>query len=94
MSNLVKNNNNEFVFNNTNNRLTFTDQKNTVTLDTENTFVDGDIVLNTLVTKAVLNMTSNDTDHKTFQIQVPNGSSSNNITFTFEVDNNGNVIVS
>ena len=69
-------------------------QVNTVTLNTENTFVDSNIVLTTKVTKAVLNTTSGDNDHKTFQIQVPNGSSSNNITFTFTTDTDGNVTVS
>ena len=73
--------------------LTFsTDQKNTITLSTEHTFVDSNIVLNTLVTKAVLNTTSGDTDHKQFQIQVPNGNSTD-ITFTFAVDSSGNVLV-
>lgn len=67
-------------------------QKNTITLSTENTFVDSNIVLNTLVTKAVLNTTASDTEHKSFQIQVPNGNSSD-ITFTFTVDSNGNVLV-
>ena len=71
--------------------LTFTDQKNAITLSTENTFVDSDIVLNTLVTKAVLNSTSGDADHKTFQIQIPNGNST--MTLTFTADTNGNVVV-
>lgn len=71
--------------------LTFTDQKNTITLSTENTFVDSDIVLNTLITKAVLNSTSGDTDHKTFQIQIPNGDST--MTLTFTADTSGNVVV-
>ena len=66
-------------------------QKNTITLSTENTFVDGDIVLNTLVTKAVLNTITTDTDHKTFDIEVPNGAST--ITFNFTVDSSGNVLV-
>lgn len=69
-----------------------TNQKNTITLSTENTFVDSNIVLNTLVTKAVLNTTTSDTEHKSFQIQVPNGNSTD-ITFTFAVDTNGNVLV-
>lgn len=68
------------------------DQKNTITLSTENTFVDSDIVLNTLVTKAVLNTTASDTEHKSFQIQVPNGNSTD-VIFTFTVDNDGNVLV-
>lgn len=66
-------------------------QKNTITLSTENTFVDGDIILNTLVTKAVLNTITTDTDHKTFDIEVPNGDST--ITFNFTVDSSGNVLV-
>ena len=69
-----------------------TDQKNTITLSTQNKFVDSNIVLNTLVTKAVLNTTASDTEHKSFQIQVPNGNSTD-ITFTFAVDENGNVLV-
>lgn len=69
-----------------------TDQKNTITLSTQNKFVDSNIVLNTLVTKAVLNTTTSDTEHKSFQIQVPNGNSPD-ITFTFTVDENGNVLV-
>ena len=79
----------------TNNTGTITfenDQKNTITLSTENTFVDSNIILTTKVTKAVLNTTADDTDHKQFQIQVPNGDSTD-ITFTFQVDANGNVLV-
>ena len=72
--------------------LTFTNQKNTITLETENTFVNSDIELITKVTKAVLNTTTADTDHKQFQIQVPNGNSTD-ITFTFTVDSDGNVLV-
>ena len=68
------------------------DQKNTITLSTENTFVDSDIVLNTLVTKAILNTTTSDIEHKSFQIQVPNGNSTD-VIFTFTVDNDGNVLV-
>ena len=67
-------------------------QKNTITLSTKNTFVNSNIVLNTLVTKAVLNTITSDTEHKSFQIQVPNGNSPD-ITFTFTVDSNGNVLV-
>ena len=81
---------------NTNNIGTFTfskEQKNTITLSTEGTFVDSDIVLNTLVTKAVLNTTTSDTDHKQFQIQIPNGNSTDNITLTFTVNAEGNVLV-
>lgn len=81
----------------TNNTGTITfqqNQVNTITLNTENTFVDNDIVLTTKVTKAVLNTTVADTDHKTFQIQVPNGGSNSNITFTFTTDTAGNVTVS
>ncbi len=68
-----------------------TDQKNEITLSTANKFVDTNIVLTTKVTKAVLNTTTNDTDHKSFDIQIPNGNSTT-ITLHFEV-NNGNVIV-
>ena len=78
--------------NNTGNITFATNQKNTITLSTENTFVDSNIVLNTLVTKAVLNTTANDTDHKNFQIQIPNGNSTD-ITLNFAVDANGNVLV-
>lgn len=67
-------------------------QKNNITLSTNKKFVDSNISLTTLVTKAVLNTTSGDTDHKQFQIQVPNGNSTD-ITFTFTVDTDGNVLV-
>ena len=67
------------------------DQKNTITLSTKDTFVDSNIVLNTLVTKATLNSNSSDTDHKSFDIQVPNGTGT--IIFNFAVDANGNVLV-
>lgn len=80
----------------TNNTGTITfqqNQVNTITFNTENTFVDSDIALTTKVTKAILTTTSTDTDHKTFQIQVPNGSSSENITFTFTTDTAGNVTI-
>ena len=71
--------------------LTFSsNQINTITLNTENTFVDKTIVLTTKVTKAVL---STDTDHKIFQIQIPNGNPDENITLTFTTDDTGNVIV-
>ena len=76
--------------NNTGN-LTFTNQKNAITLSTENTFVDSDIVLNTLVTKAILTSTNGDNDHKVFQIEMPNGNST--VTLTFTADTNGNVVV-
>lgn len=79
----------------TNNTGTLTfedDQKNTFTLKTADRYVNSDIVLTTKVTKAVLNTAPGDTDHKSFQIQVPNGNS--NVTFTFAVDNQGNVTVS
>ena len=72
--------------------LTFTDQKNTITLDTQNTFVDSNIILTTKVTKAILNTASDDTDHKSFDIQIPNGNSTS-ITLNFSVDANGNVLV-
>lgn len=74
--------------------LTFSsNQINTITLNTENTFVDKNIVLTTKVTKAVLNTISTDTDHKIFQIQIPNGNPDENITLTFTTDDTGNVIV-
>lgn len=77
--------------NNTGNITFLNDQKNTITLSTKDTFVDSNIVLNTLVKKAVLNSNSSDTDHKSFDIQVPNGADT--ITFNFAVDSNGNVLV-
>lgn len=67
-------------------------QVNTVTLNTENTFVDSNIVLTTKVTKAVLNKTSGDTDHKTFKIQIPNGAA-NDLILQFTTDTNGNTVV-
>ena len=74
--------------------ITFSEnQKNSITLSTNNKFVDSNIALTTLVTKAVLTTNSQDTDHKTFAIQIPNGNSTD-ITLTFAVDSNGNVTVS
>lgn len=67
-------------------------QVNDITLSTANTFVDKNIVLTTKVTKAVLNTTTNDTDHKSFDIQIPNGNL-DPITLNFAVDTNGNVLV-
>ena len=73
--------------------LTFnTDQKNTITLSTANTFVDSNITLNTKVTKAVLNKTADDADHKTFNIQIPNGNASD-LILTFTTDTSGNTVV-
>lgn len=73
--------------------LTFnTNQKNTITLSTENTFVDSNITLTTKVTKAVLNTTQDDTDHKTFTIQIPNGNASD-LILLFTTDTNGNTVV-
>lgn len=78
--------------NNTGNLTFSSDQKNTITLSTANTFVDSNITLNTKVTKAVLNKTSNDTDHKTFNIQIPNGDAAD-LILTFTTDTNGNTVV-
>lgn len=64
-------------------------QNNTITLSTNQTYINSDIVLTTKVHKAVLN-TSNVAN--TFAIQVPNGNSTD-VTFTFTVDSNGNVLV-
>lgn len=73
--------------------LTFnTDQKNVITLSTKDTFVDSDISLTTVVTKATLNKTSNDTEHKTFTMQIPNGNE-NDILLVFTTDTSGNTIV-
>lgn len=73
--------------------LTFsTNQVNSVTLNTANTFIKSNINLKTKVTKAVLTKTSGDTDHKTFQIQIPNGNAAD-ITLTFTADTSGNVLV-
>ena len=68
------------------------DQKNSIVLSTANKFVDSNISLMTKVTKAVLNTTTSDVDHKSFDIQIPNGNSTS-ITLNFAVDANGNVIV-
>ena len=78
----LNNNSGTFIFAN--------DQENNITLHTEDKFVDSNIILNTINTKAVLNASGNDY-HKSFDIQVPNGTDS--ITFHFEVDTNGNVTV-
>ena len=67
-------------------------QVNTVTLNTANKFVDSNIVLTTKVTKALLNKTSGDSDHKNFTIQIPNGSA-NDIILVFTTDTNGNTVV-
>ena len=78
-----------------NNTETFTfyeEQKNSITLSTSNKFVDGDITLTTKVTKAVLNKTSGDTDHKTFTMQIPNGDA-NDILLVFTTDTSGNTVV-
>ena len=69
-----------------------TNQKNVITLATENKFVDSNILLTTKVTKAVLNTTSGDTDHKTFTMQIPNGIASD-ILLVFTTDTNGNTVV-
>ena len=90
MPQLINNNNGDLVF--ANSPRQYTNQKNSITLSTKNTFVDSDIILNTLVTKAVLNTTVSDTEHKSFQIQIPNGNSTD-ITLTFAVDSSGNVLV-
>ena len=73
--------------------LTFNkEQKNDITLSTANTFVDENIVLTTKVTKAVLTTTSGDTDHKTFTMQIPNGSATD-ILLVFTTDTSGNTVV-
>ena len=69
-----------------------TNQVNTFVLKTANQYSDTNITLTTKVTKAVLNTTSDDTDHKIFNIQIPNGDSTD-ITLTFTVDSNGNTTV-
>lgn len=64
-------------------------QNNVITLSTNKTYVNSNIELTTKVHKAVLNT---NTATNTFDIQVPNGNSTD-ITFTFTVDTNGNVFV-
>ena len=78
--------------NNSDNITFSTNQKNSITLNTENKFVDSNISLTTLVTKAILNKISGDTDHKIFNIQIPNGSASD-LILTFTTDTNGNTVV-
>ena len=79
--------------NNNSDNITFQkNQKNSITLSTKNKFIDNDISLTTLVTKAVLNKTSGDTDHKTFTMQIPNGNA-NDILLVFTTDTNGNTVV-
>lgn len=78
-----------------NNTATFTfsgEQKNNITLSTSNKFIDSNITLTTKVTKAILNTTSDDTDHKTFSIQIPNGNS-NPVLLTFTTNTTGNTVV-
>lgn len=66
------------------------DQVNAFILKTADKYTASNITLTTKVTKAVLNTTSGDTDHKSFAIQVPNGNST--VTFNFTVQN-GQVVV-
>ena len=78
----------------TNNAGTITreNQKNIITLSTSGKYVNSNITLTTKVTKAVLNSTATDTDHKTFNIQIPNGDAGN-LILTFTTDTNGNTVV-
>ena len=78
----------------TNNQGTITreNQKNVITLSTNGKYVNSNIVLTTKVTKAVLNKTANDTDHKTFNIQIPNGDAAD-LILTFTTDTSGNTVV-
>lgn len=69
-----------------------TNQVNSFTLKTANLYAATNIALTTKVTKAVLNKTSGDSDHKTFTIQIPNGSS-NDILLVFTTDTSGNTVV-
>ena len=65
-------------------------QNNIITLLTnQRRYVNSDIVLTTKVHKAVL---TTNTASNTFDIQIPNGNSTD-VTLTFTVDNNGNVLV-
>lgn len=65
-------------------------QNNTITLFTNaKRYVNSDIQLTTKVHKAVLNT---NTATNTFDIQIPNGNATD-ITLTFTVDSNGNVLV-
>lgn len=78
----------------TNNAGTITreNQKNVITLSTNGKYVNSNIVLTTKVTKAVLNKTADDADHKTFNIQIPNGNASD-LILTFTTDTSGNTVV-
>lgn len=78
-------------YNLTNNAGTFTLQKqnNLIEIKANKTYVESDISITTKVVKAVLNSTA---DQNQFQIQIPNGNSTD-ITLTFTVDTNGNVLV-
>ena len=73
--------------------LTFSNQINAFTLKTANLYTASNITLITKVTKAILNTTSGDTDHKSFQIQIPNGSPNSNILLTFTTNISGNTVV-
>lgn len=68
------------------------DQVNTFTLKTADLYMATDVTLTTKVTKAVLTTTSGDIDHKSFNIQIPNGNSTD-ITLTFTTDSNGNTVI-
>ena len=73
--------------------LTFTEnQKNAFVLKTAQLYTESDITLVTKVTKAVLNSTSGDADHKTFQIQIPNGSAGK-LLLLFTTNTSGNTVV-
>lgn len=78
-------------YNLTNNAGTFTLQKqnNLIEIKANKTYVESDISITTKVVKAVLNSTA---DQNQFQIQIPNGNSTD-ITLTFTVDTNDNVLV-
>ena len=78
----------------TNNAGTITrdNQKNVITLSTNGKYVNSNITLTTKVTKAVLNKTAEDTDRKTFQIQIPNGDVAD-LILTFTTDTSGNTVV-
>lgn len=78
----------------TNNAGTITreNQKNVITLSTNGKYVNSNIVLTTKVTKAILNKTADDADHKTFNIQIPNGDAAD-LILTFTTDTSGNTVV-
>ena len=81
----------QYTLNNNTGTFTLQKQNNTFQFKTNETYVDSDIEIETIVEQAVLN---NDIATNTFKVNVPNGSSTQRLIFNFFVDSDGNVVVS